>query len=264
MHPVLADGSFLAWFADMTPDVTRLIEFYRSPLGRIARPLVREPLLALAGDVRGKRVLGLGFASPYLRTMIEPAERVIVLMPARQGSSAWPRESASLTLMADPLEMPFTDASFDLIVAVHALEHAADAEEQMRELWRVAAPGSHLVVVVPRRRGPWAGRDNTPFGCGNPFSRRQLDQLLRSHSFVPEIWRDALYLPPIGWSPILKSARLFESGGRFLGSTLAGVMLTVARKEQFPAIARRKRAERLVRVPDMAPATAMSLPPHTP
>jgi SAM-dependent methyltransferase len=245
----------------MTPDVTRLIEFYRSPLGRIARTLVIEPVRALAGNVAGKRVLGLGFASPYLRAMLEPAERVVVLMPARQGASAWPREGPSATLLADPLEMPFTDASFDMIVAVHALEHAADAEEQMRELWRIAAPSARLVVVVPRRRGPWASRDNTPFGCGNPYSRRQLDALLRMHSFAPEIWRDALYLPPIDWPPMLKSARLFERGGRLLGSALAGVIVTVAKKEQFPAIARRRRAERLVRVPDLAPQTAMVLPP---
>ncbi len=244
----------------MTPDVTRLIAFYRSPLGRIARPLVRDPLLTLAGDVSGKRVLGLGFASPYLRPMLKPAERVVVLMPARQGASAWPREGPSVTLLADPLEMPFTDASFDLIVAVHALEHAADAEEQMRELWRVAAPDARLIVVVPRRRGIWAGRDNTPFGFGDPFSRSQLDNLLRMHSFVPEVWRDALYLPPVEWSPVLKSARLFEKGGRLLGAALAGVIITKARKEQFPAIARRRRAERLVRVPAFTPQTAMHLP----
>ncbi len=244
----------------MTPDVKRLIEFYRSPLGRIARTLVREPILSLAGNVSGRRVLGLGFASPYLRAMLEPSERVVVLMPARQGASVWPPEGPSLTLLADPLEMPFTDSSFDLIVAVHALEHAADAEEQMRELWRIAAPGAKLIVVVPRRRGPWAGRDNTPFGFGNPFSRRQLDHLLRSHSFVPEIWRDALYVPPFEWSLILKSSRLFERGGRLFGSALAGVIVTIARKEQFPAVVRRLRAERLVRVPDLAPQTAMHLP----
>ena len=42
----------------------------------------------------------------------------------------------------------------------------------------------------------WAAADNTPFGDGHPFSRGQLEQLLRDHSFVPEQWRDALYLPP--------------------------------------------------------------------
>jgi SAM-dependent methyltransferase len=244
----------------MTPDVTRLIDFYKSPLGRIARRLVREEIRALAGDVTGLRVLGLGFATPYLRFTLASAERVIAFMPARQGASAWPREAPSHTVMCDPLEMPLTDAAVDLVVAVHAFEHAADAEELMRELWRVCAPNARLIVVVPRRRGLWAQRDNTPFGNGNPFSRSQLDVLLRTHSFTPEAWRDALFLPPIQDRLILKSARLFERGGRLLGSTLAGVTCVKARKELFPAIARRKRAERVVRMPALRAQTAMELP----
>lgn len=243
----------------MTPDVKRLIKFYKSPLGRIARQLVRDKVRALAGDVRGKRVLGLGFATPYLRHMLSDAERVLAFMPARQGASAWPRESDSHTVLCDPLEMPLTDSSIDLVVAVHALEFAGDAEEQMRELWRVCAPKAQLIIVAPRRRGWWAQRDNTPFGNGNPFSRSQLDSLLREHSFMPEIWRDALFLPPVTATPILKSARLFERSGPLLGATLAGVTCVRAVKQQFPAVARRKRAERVVRLPVMSPQVARDL-----
>jgi SAM-dependent methyltransferase len=160
-------------------------------------------------------------------------------------------------VLCDPLEMPLTDAAVDLIIAVHMLEHAADAEELMRELWRVAAPNARLIVVVPRRRGMWSSTDNTPFGAGNPFSRPQLDKLLRDHSFIPEQWRDALYLPPVPHKLALKSARFFERGGRVLGPTLAGVVCVVARKELFPAVPRRKREARYVRVPALAPQTAM-------
>ncbi len=152
----------------MTPDVKRLIGFYKSPLGKIARALVREEVVRLAGSIDRRRVLGLGFASPYLRFALEKAERVLAFMPARQGASAWPREGPSHTVLCDPLEMPLTDAAIDLIVAVHALEHIGDAEELMRELWRIAAPNARLVVVVPRRRGMWAAVDNQPFGDGNP------------------------------------------------------------------------------------------------
>ena len=42
------------------------------------------------------------------------AERVLAFMPARQGSSAWPREGPSHTVLCDPLEMPLTDAAVDL------------------------------------------------------------------------------------------------------------------------------------------------------
>lgn len=245
----------------MTSDVGRLIEYYRSPLGRISRALVREQIISLAGDVKGKRILGLGFATPYMRFALKPAERVLALMPERQGASAWPREGPSHTVLCDPLEMPLTDAAVDLTIAVHAFEHIADAEELMRELWRISAPNARLIVVVPRRRGMWAQRDNTPFGTGNPFSGPQLEKLLRDHSFTPEAWRDALFLPPFHTGLVLKSTRLFERGLRVFGPTFAGVTIVKARKEAFPAVPRRLRVERYIRVPDLAPQTIMQLPP---
>jgi SAM-dependent methyltransferase len=241
----------------MTPDVKRLIGFYKSPLGKISRALVREEIVRMAGKLDGRRVLGLGFASPYLRFTLDRAERVLVFMPARQGSSSWPREGPSHTVLCDPLEMPLTDAAVDLIVAVHALEHVSDAEELMRELWRVAAPNARLIVVVPRRRGMWAAADNTPFGDGNPFSRTQVEKLLRDHSFVPEAWREALHLPPSNLKFIIRFARFFERFGRLFGSLFSGVIVVSARKELFPAVPRRKRLERYVRVPSLAPQAAM-------
>ncbi|UXN71644.1 methyltransferase domain-containing protein [Devosia neptuniae] len=240
----------------MTSDVTRLIGYYKSPLGRISRTLVREQVLGLAGDVAGLRVLGLGFATPYMRFALGQAERVLAFMPARQGASAWPREGPSHTVLCDPLEMPLTDASIDLTIAVHMLEHVSDDEELMRELWRVTAPNGHLILVVPRRRGIWAQRDNTPFGSGNPYSGGQLEKLLRDHSFVPVAWRDGLFLPPFQSSLVLKSTRFFEGVGRLFGPAMSGVICVRARKEAFPAVPRRKKEERFVRVPGLSAATA--------
>ena len=241
----------------MTPDVKRLIGFYKSPLGKLSRALVREEIIRLAGSLDQRRVLGLGFATPYLRFALEKAERVLAFMPARQGSSAWPREGPSHTVLCDPLEMPLTDSAVDIIVAVHAFEHIADAEELMRELWRVAAPNAKLIVVVPRRRGLWAALDNTPFGDGNPFSRPQVERLLRAHSFVPETWREALYLLPTNHPLLIKSARFFERFLRLFGPMFAGVIVVSARKELFPAVPRRKRLERYIRVPSLSAQTAM-------
>jgi SAM-dependent methyltransferase len=242
----------------MSSDVAHLIDYYKSPLGRISRALVREQVTELAGNVRGQRVLGLGFATPYLRFTLDSAERVLAFMPARQGASSWPREGPSHTVLCDPMEMPLTDAAIDLTIVVHALEHIADAEELMRELWRVTAPNGRLIIVVPRRRGIWAQRDNTPFGTGNPYSAGQLERLLRDHSFVPEGWRDGLFLPPFQSSIVLKWTRFFERAGRLLGPAMSGVICVAARKQAFPAVPRRRREERLVRVPGLNAATARS------
>ena len=72
----------------MTADVTRLIAYYKSPLGRISRALVREQVTGLADDVAGKRVLGLGFATPYLRFTLDKAERVLGYAPKYSNKDA--------------------------------------------------------------------------------------------------------------------------------------------------------------------------------
>jgi SAM-dependent methyltransferase len=242
----------------MSSDVARLIAYYKSPLGRLSRALVREHVVALAGEVKGKRVLGLGFATPYLRFALEPAERVLAFMPSRQGASSWPREGPSRTVLCDPLEMPLSDAAIDLTIGIHALEHVSDAEELMRELWRITAPNGHLVLVVPRRRGMWAQRDNTPFGQGNPYSGGQIEKLLRDHSFVPVAWRDALFVPPVNSKLMMRSTRFWEGAGRLVGPAMSGVICVRARKEAFPAVPRRIKETRYVRVPNLKTATARS------
>ena len=42
----------------------------------------------------------------------------------------------------------------------------------------------------------WARFEHTPFGTGRPFSRGQLNELLREANFTPSGWADALFLPP--------------------------------------------------------------------
>lgn len=234
----------------MNPDIQRLIKFYRSGLGGVARRFVRNHVHAFAGDVQGKRILGLGFATPYLRFSLTQAESVVSAMPGRQGVAVWPREGPTTSILCDPLELPLNDSSVDLIVAVHALEFATDAEEMMRELWRVAAPDAHLIAVLPRRNGIWAARDNTPFGQGNPYTVRQLNHLLRQHSFEPLSFRHALYMLPSERRIALKFAKMTEKLGPMSGSALSGVICAHARKKQFPAVLRRKRSEKYIRVPE--------------
>ena len=72
----------------MSVDILELRAFYASPLGLVARRRIGEAVAGLWGPLRGQRVLGLGFAIPFLAP--EDAERTIALMPATQGVVAWP------------------------------------------------------------------------------------------------------------------------------------------------------------------------------
>ena len=61
---------------------------------------------------------------------------------------------------------------------VHGLEHADNARQTLREVWRLLKDDGRLIVVVPNRQGMWAYWENSPFGYGQPYSKGQLARLL--------------------------------------------------------------------------------------
>lgn len=54
---------------------------------------------------------------------------------------------------ADACQLPFRDASFDLIVQFHVLEHIPDDHSAICEMRRVIAPGGRILLQVPQRSG---------------------------------------------------------------------------------------------------------------
>ena len=110
-------------------------------------------------------------------------------------------------------------------------------------MWRVLASGGRLLAVVPNRRGLWARMDTTPFGHGRPYSRSQINQLLRETWFTPTGWSEALYVPPVARGWFLRSAVAWERTGATLSAPFAGVHLVEATKQVYRAIpARRDKA----------------------
>lgn len=51
---------------------------------------------------------------------------------------------------ANLVDIPYNDASFDLVLSAHALEHLEQPEAGMRELLRVLKPGQPFVIVATR------------------------------------------------------------------------------------------------------------------
>ena len=87
---------------------------------------------------------------------------------------------------------------FDRVLAVHALEEADDPAALLAEIGRVMAPTGRLIVAVSSRDGVWTGAETTPFGHGRPYSRSQLESLIREADLEPAGWTRALYVPPVG------------------------------------------------------------------
>jgi SAM-dependent methyltransferase len=169
----------------MWPDVVDLREFYETRRGQVARHMVRRAVRSVWPDVTGQRLLGLGFATPYLRQFAGEAERVLAFMPASQGVMHWPPEGPGLVSLVEETDLPLPDYSVDRVLLVHGLENADSLRGLLREIWRVLTGDGRLLVVVPNRRGIWARSDRTPLGWGHPYSAAQLSRVLRDNMFTP-------------------------------------------------------------------------------
>jgi SAM-dependent methyltransferase len=209
-------------------DVVDLRDFYASPVGAMVARHLSPVICSLARVDAATRVLGFGFATPYLG--ISGAERVIAFMPAGQGVIDWPAESGSATALVEEDALPLPDSSIDLVLLVHALELSERPQALMAELRRVMAGGGRLIVVVPNRQGPWASTELSPFGFGRPYSRGQLRGLFAQAGFEAETWKTGLHMAPASWRPLLGAAGALDRIGRIVWPAFAGVIVAAAVK----------------------------------
>ena len=134
------------------------------------------------GPLRGKRVLKLDLWNEAVNT------RILNWM-AGQGAEAWGLDASRVTtgragenaagrlrlLRADIRELPFADASFDVVYTMGTIEHVREYAEAVREVARVLRPGGTAIVGVPRRWDPFL----------RPLVVRALEQLGR-YAYSPE------------------------------------------------------------------------------
>ena len=72
-------------------------------------------------------------------------------------------------------QLPWPDASFDLITCLDVIEHTADDRVTLRELARVCRPGGRLLVTVPAYPALWSEHD-----VANHHYRRYSRRALRA------------------------------------------------------------------------------------
>jgi SAM-dependent methyltransferase len=221
--------------------------FYEEPIGQVTRRTIFRRVRLAWPDVGGERLLGFGYALPYLRPFIGEAERVAALVPGQHELGG-----ADLPFIAQGEEdaWPFVDSLFDRILVVHGLESADAFRPLMRQIWRVLAPEGRLVLIVPNRASLWSQIERSPFAQGRPFSRGQMDKLLRESMFAPERWDSALYFPPLRSRRLVRSGTAWERMGRACWPRLAGVHIVEATKSLYALAAPQKvRTRRRVLAP---------------
>ncbi|AQR60944.1 methyltransferase type 11 [Brevundimonas sp. LM2] len=207
--------------------------FYGEPTGALVRRLLARRIEDAWGEANACDVLGIGYATPWLDAFVG-ARRVIAAMPSGQGVERWPAAGRNRTLLVDDRALPFAAGSFDRVLLVHALEEADDPTQLLNEAVRALAPAGRIILAAAARGGMWARAEATPFGHGRPFTRGQLERLVREAGLEPTAWSQTLYVPP--WTPLLGLADGFEQVGRHIAPGFAGVILLEATRRAYARI----------------------------
>ena len=92
------------------------------------------------------RVLDLGCGVGHSYERLAPRETVGVDLDAEALA-----DQARETVVADMRALPFAAGSFGSVVAVHSIEHVAEADRVLSEVRRVLEPNGVAVFVTPNR-----------------------------------------------------------------------------------------------------------------
>lgn len=245
----------------MRRSIDELRSFYGDPKGALVRRILAAQLADAWGTADNCDVLGLGYATPWLGGF-NGARRVIAAMPGGQGAEPWVTSNRNRTVLVDDRALPFAAGLFDRILLVHALEEADDPQALLNEASRLLSPSGRLIIVSAARGGLWARNEATPFGHGRPFSRRQMEGLIRSSGLEPRAWSQALYVPP--WRAMLPFSDGIEQVGRLLFPGTAGLLLMEAGRLTYARPKLRGARSVIAPVPALNPASTRASSPQGP
>ena len=180
-------------------------------LGRVTEAIEPRLVLELMGELRNARVLDAGCGDGALvctaaargavATGFDPDPAM--LAAARMRAAGAHVQAAFVEGRIE--QIPFADASFDIVVATTVLCFLADASGAVREMARVLRPGGRLVLgelgrcsfwaMIRRVRG-WRGAET--WKAARFRTAGELRTLAESAGLSVTVIRGAVYYPPIG------------------------------------------------------------------
>jgi SAM-dependent methyltransferase len=132
--------------------MTRWLEVLPNRYGLIERFNHRYPL---DGNTTGRTLeLGAGLGEHLRYEDLSRQEYYAVELREELAEAIRDRYPSVEAIVADCQErLPFNDAYFDRVLAVHVLEHLPDLPRALDEIQRVLAPGGRFHAVIPCEGG---------------------------------------------------------------------------------------------------------------
>lgn len=240
--------------SDQKGPILEIASWLQSPLGRYLLDWEQQCLDAAVVDLFGFHALQLGW--PQLQGL--RANR----MPQRWLVAEQAGSAAALVSSFD--ELPFENASLDLIVMPHTLELAPDPHHRLREAHRVLRPEGRLLLLGLNPASLWALRQKVS-PClparGEFIGYWRLRDWLRLLGFDIGQARFGCYRPPWNreawldgwafmdrrgptWWPVFGAVYFIEAIKRVHGMRLVGLAKSNGRRRAAPTVALPSRTHR--------------------
>lgn len=240
----------------MYPDITTLLKFYHSALGGVTRRYITALLDELWSMDDKTPLCGIGYSDPYLDIYHDRGIECLALNSIFSGVYARTNTPTYGAVLVKETELPLGDNTQTRILCTHILEHTSWADYFLKEIMRVLSCEGEVIFIVPNRRGLWARFENTPFGCGEPYTRKQICDLIERQGFYITQKDTTLFFPPKDNPPSRLYMNMIEYIGRRFLSRYGGIHIIKAVKRNYiPPQLKSPIGERMRLFPDMLPVT---------
>jgi len=179
-----------------------------SDLGAITEALEDRLLFALIGDAAGKRALDVGCGEGAFALALRRRGAAVTAADPSGSMIVAARERIREAGVAVPLvqargeQLPFADASFDLVVAKTVLCFVGDGQPFVCEMARVLRPGGRFVIGELNKWSSWAAQRRLRAWLGSTLWQRgrfrtpgELRGLAEAAGLEVEAVRGAVYYP---------------------------------------------------------------------
>jgi ubiquinone/menaquinone biosynthesis C-methylase UbiE len=136
--------------------------WFTTPIGSLVRKYEVELIMDLLKPKRSEIILDAGCGTGvFTLDIVSSGSRVVgldislpMLIQAGNKLKGFPCQM----VLADMLNLPYPESSFDKTISVTALEFIEDAKDAVGELFRVTKKGGYIVVATLNSLSSWALR----------------------------------------------------------------------------------------------------------
>lgn len=206
--------------------VSELKEFYETNLGKFTCRRIRESISKFWQHPSKEKILGYGFALPYL-PLFSYGNSCLAIMPPHIG--AMKVEGGAACVMAEGTALPAQNEFFDRVIIIHGIENSELPEKLLEEMWRILKPSGKLLLIAPNEGSLWR-KSSTPFRETRAYSKRKLLEYLSYNKFAPRRSRRALFFFP---TRFIFLNRFIEFFGQVILREFCGIWIIEAEKMVF-------------------------------